>query len=172
MPIRLFAPGEHPSAGDFNRYFLQQHSVIKASDESVTSSTTLQSDDHLFAPVFANTYYWVWCVIFYTGSGLTTEGDMKINWNAPSGSTFNWVSDGLGSGATSSVSTLSRNAQGLGNSPAPGTVGSDTVAPIKGLLLTGGNAGTLQLTWAQNVSSTTATTVYANSTLLVRRLTI
>lgn len=170
MPIRIFAPGERPSAADLNRYFLQQHAAIKSANESVTSSITLQNDDHLFAPVTANTDYWVWCVIFYAGP--TTNGDLQLKWSAPSGATFDWISDGIGSAATSSVTTLSRNAQGLANTPAPGTItGTDICALVKGILRIGGTAGTLQLQWAQLASSATAVTVYADSTLIVRRLT-
>lgn len=169
MPLRTFISGERPSASDFNRYFMQQHSVVKSADEFVTSSTVLQQDGHLFAPVDANTDYWVWCLIFYTGDAAA--GDCKINWDAPAGATFDWVSDGLGSGATGSVSIVSRNWQSIAGSPAPGTIGTDTACPVKGLLRVGGTAGVLELTWAQLTSSANPTVIYAGSTLLVRRLT-
>lgn len=171
MPIRIFLPGERPSAADFNRYFLQQHAAIKSADENVTNSVTLQNDDHLFAPVDVNTDYWVWCIIFYTGP--TTNGDLLLKWTAPSGATFDWMSDALGSAATSSVTTVSRNAQTLTSTPAPGTIlGTDCCALVKGILRVAGTAGTLQLQWAQLAASATAVTVYADSTLIVRRLTL
>lgn len=171
MPIQIFDHNvdAQPSATDFNRYFMQQHSVIKPSDESVTNSTTLQDDDALFAPVDANTDYWVWCIIFYTGP--STNGDLKINWDGPSGATFTWVSDSLGSAATTTVGNLSRNDQDLSTSPAPATVAVDCVAPVKGLLRIGGTAGTFKLTWAQATASATPCTIYAQSTLILRRLT-
>jgi len=171
MPIRIFNPLERPSASDFNRYFMQQHSRVKSSDESVISSTTLQDDNHLFAPVDANTDYWVWCLIFYTGAAEPVDGDCKLNWDAPSGATFDWLSDSLGSATTGPVNIVSRNKQDIGSSPSAGTTGGNTAAPIKGLLRVGGTAGTLQLTWAQLASTATPTTIYAGSTLLVRRLT-
>lgn len=171
MPIRIFNSGERPSASDFNRYFMQQHSVVKPSDESVVSSTTFQDDNHLFAPVDANTDYWIWCILFYTGAAEPVDGDLKIKWDAPSGSTLDWMSDGLGSATTNSVNILSRNHQTLANTPSPGTTGGDTVSPIKGLLRVGGSAGTFKLTWAQLASTATPTSIYEGSTLIVRRLT-
>lgn len=172
MPIRIFEPGDRPTSADFNRYFLQQHVAIKTVDESVSSSTTRQLDDELFAPVDDNTDYWVWCIIFYLGP--SSGGDLVLDWDGPSGCTFDWVSDALGSAADGPVNTVSRNAQGISNTPAPGTLGTgtDLCVLVKGVLRTGASSGTLQLKWAQLSSSSTAVTVMADSTLILRRLTL
>lgn len=169
MPIRIFHDGERPSAADFNRYFMQQHSVVKPSTQSVVNSTTLQNDEHLFTPVVANTNYWIWALLFYNGP--SGNADFKINWNAPGGSTFHWISDGAASTATGSVTTISRNLQNLGSSPSPGTVGLPMCVPVKGLLKVGGGSGTFRLTWAQLTSNASAVQCLVGSTLIVRRLT-
>lgn len=172
MPIRDFIPGERPSAADFDRYFMQQIHVVKPSDESRNTTTTLTADTHLFVPVLANTDYWVWCLIFYTGP--STNGDLKIKFTGPSGVSFDWISDAIGSAATSTISTVSRNAQSIaaGGTPSAGTItGSNGTCLVKGLLRVGSTAGNLTLTWAQLASSATDVTVFANSILIARRLT-
>ena len=173
MPIRIFADGERPTAGDFNRYFLQQQVSLKTANESVVSSTVAQDDNHLFSTVVANTDYWVWAMIFYTGPGTGVGGaDLLMDFDGPTGATFDWVSDCVGSAATSTVSTVSRNLQGIGNTPSAGCVsGVDATALIKGVLRVGANAGTFKFTWAQSNSSATAVTVYADSCMILRRLT-
>lgn len=172
MAIRLFVAGESPSAADFNRYFMQQHVAMKTANESVTSSTVLQDDDHLFAPIVANRVYWVWCMIFYTGPSTGAGGaDLLMDWDGPTGTTFDWLSDSLGSATTASVSIVSRNLQTITSTPAAGTVsGVDTVAFVKGVLTCGSTSGNFRLQWAQSNSSGTAVTIYADSTLIIRRL--
>jgi hypothetical protein len=170
MPLKDFTHLERLSAADMNRYFMQQAHVIKGSDESVTSSTTLQDDNELFLSVSAGANYWVQGFIIYSADAA---GDLKISFSGPTGSTFSYVSDAIGSTATSSVSTVSRSLQSLGSTPSPGGVGSGTnvVFMPKGVLQVGGTAGTLRLQWAQLASSAVATTVRARSLLIIRRLT-
>lgn len=169
MPIRTFAAYERPSSADFNRYFMQQMHVIKASNESVTSSTTLQDDDELFFSVTANTDYWMVCLILYQAS---TAGDLKGTWSAPSGSTLDWVSDALGSSATASIGSVSRTHQTLATTGQPGGFGAfDGVAICKGLLSIGSTAGTFRFRWAQLASDATATQVRSGSMVTLRRLT-
>jgi len=170
MPIRDFADGETISAADFNRYFMQQHVVVKPVTESVANSTTTQDDDHLSVPVVAGTDYWVVALILYDGN---SAADLKISWSAPSGSTFDYVSDALGSGTTGSVGQVSRTHQQLGNTPSPGAVGagSPVASLAKGILRVGQNSGTFRFRWAQLTANATPTRVLARSTLTLRRLT-
>jgi hypothetical protein len=173
MPIRLFADGERPSASDLNRFFMQQVHALKTASESVTSSTTAQDDDHLFVPVDANTTYWVTAVIYYTAH---TSGDLKLGWYAPSGTTFDWVSDAFSSTSTAAgVDAVSRSHQMLTSLPGPG--GNIDGVPIsiaavpRGVLMVGGTPGMFGCRWAQLASHATATTVRAESILILRRLT-
>lgn len=170
MPFKDFTDLEPLSAADLNRYFMQQAHVIKAADESVTNSTTLQNDDHLLLAVAANTNYWVQGFIIYSADAAA---DLKINFNGPAGSTFNYVSDAIASAATAGVSAVSRSLQGLGSNPSPGGIGSGSnlVFMPKGVLAVGSTAGNLQMQWAQLATSGVATTVRARSLLIIRRLT-
>lgn len=176
MPIKDFIQGESPPASDFNRYFMQQDFVRKLSNESVSSSTTVQDDDELFFTPILNTDYWVTMYIIYDGPGPTpTEGDLKISWTVPTGSTFDYVSDAITSLATSGVFDVSRTAQiaPAGGTPGAGTLGvsSPAVALVKGIFRMGSTAGQFKFRWAQITSNGTAVTVRANSCLIARRLT-
>lgn len=172
MAIRLFVAGERPSAADVNRYFMQQHVSRKTANESVTSSTVLQDDDHLTAPIVANSVYWVWCVIFYTGPSTGAAGaDLLMDWDGPTGTTFEWYYDGLSSDVTSSISVLSRKLQSITDTPAIGTVNTvDTTVFVKGVVRCGSTSGNFRLQWAQAVSNATPVTLYTDSTLIIRRL--
>lgn len=177
MPIKDWTAGERPSASDLNRYFMQQAHAIKSSDETVTSTTTLQDDDHLFLSVQAGTDYWVQAILIYNASAAA---DIKISFTGPSGATFDWVSDSLGSSiaaGSGAVDIISRSLQALGSTPAPGGAEQpagtrvDAVSVPKGILRIGANSGTLRLRWAQLASGSPGTILRAQSTLMMRRLT-
>jgi hypothetical protein len=174
MPIKDWLAGEQPSAADMNRYFMQQHHALKTVDESVTNSTVLQDDNELFVPVQAGTDYWVSALIIYEGPENAVGGDLKMGWSVPSGSTFDWVSDSLGSNASSTVEVISRSHQTAASQPAPGTVGIGTnIACIpKGVLRVGASSGIFRFRWAQlNATAVASVRVKAGSILTLRRLT-
>lgn len=173
MPIKTYTLLESPSAADFNRYFMQQIVVRKLANESVTSSVTVQDDNELFADVEANTDYFVTMFVIYDGDVAATASDLKSGFSAPAGSTFDYVSDSVWSGAGSSVDTVSRTAQTLITAPGSGTMGAGTSlgAPFKGILRVSTLAGVFRYRWAQNTSAAVATRVLANSMLMLRRLT-
>jgi hypothetical protein len=172
MPIKTFAAGEEPNADDFNRHMLQQAFRMKTADESVSSSTTLQDDNHLQIAVQASTDYWVQAHLIYEGAA-NPSGDLKLGWSFPSGATWTWVSDALGTGVTGSTDIISRSQQVGSGSSSPGTVGAGVlvVAVPKGVLRVGSNSGFLRLRWAQLASSGTPTIVKQGSLLTIRRLT-
>lgn len=169
MAIKDFTVGvPYPTALDFNTYPIQQQHVVKPSNESIASSTTLQNDDHLLLPVSANTMYFIQGMFIISGA---ESADMLFQWSVPSGATFNWVSDTLGSGSTTSATgQVSRTSQGNTNQPAFGLIASlITVVPIKGFLVVGSTGGVLRAKWCQNSSSGTATIMRAGSYLMARR---
>jgi hypothetical protein len=107
-------------------------------------------------------------MLIYTGA---TAGDMGFKWSVPTGSTFDWCSDALGSAATSLTDQISHTAQASSNQPSFGAIDASTaVAPIKGLLIVGSSGGNLRATWAQGTSSGTATTMKAGSYVMARRV--
>lgn len=173
VPIKDFSFLESPPASDFNRYFLQQDFVRKTGDESTSLSTTVFDDAELFFTPILNTNYWVTMFVIYDADAA---GDLKISWGVPTGSTWDYVSDAIGSAATTSaVFDVSRSAQiaPAGGTPAPGGIGSGTnvTALIKGLFMNGPNAGNFRFRWAQATSSAVSTRVRARSVLIARRLT-
>lgn len=170
MPIKSFVGGviADVDAGDLNTYLIQSHHVIKSANESVASSVVFQNDDHLFFQVAPNTKYWVIAQLLYTGS---TTGDLQLGFSAPSGSTMNWCTDALGSGATGNADIVSRSRQIISSSPVAGAItGADTIICAKGILSTSTSGGTFRVKWCQGTSNATSTTVYAGSMFMARRL--
>jgi hypothetical protein len=137
----------------------------KGADQSVTSSTVLQNDTALLVPVVASAAYFFQLEILYKGAATGT-GDLKFAWAVPSGATLACrvitVSNPLGvaMGYGTQASSMFSATNGTGNPLA---------ATLAGTLLTSGTPGNLQLQWAQNTSSATATTVMAGSILTARR---
>lgn len=145
--------------------------ALKASDESVTSSATLQNDDSLLLSVEANATYELAAHIAYVGN---TTGDIKFAFTWPSGSTLYWSGKGgveSDAGYGASGSTRQSVSFGDASGTAVAYTGSTTVLSvhIMGCLVTSSIAGTLQLQWAQNTSNGTATTVKAGSFLRAQR---
>ena len=168
MALPVYVTGQVLDAPDCNLWFLPRV-VVKAVDESVTSSVTLQNDDELFLSADANAQYFVWGHVIYDGAAA---GDISVAWSVPAGATFDWVSGGIQTGATTGVDTVSTSAQPTAGNPAIGAIGAGTnlVIPLQGRLVTAGTAGTLQFRWAQNTSNATATRVRAGSVLLMFRI--
>lgn len=136
-------------------------SIRKTADESVTSSVTLQNDNELVLDVAANTTYSFECVLGYTAG---TTGDFKAAMNFPSGGTM------FASVQRTDGSTYAEAAGGQilsGSAIAGGGLGTTIPAMQlwRGIFMNGGTAGTFQVSWAQNVSNGTATTVKAGSIL-------
>ncbi|MEV0149115.1 MULTISPECIES: hypothetical protein [unclassified Nonomuraea] len=169
MPIKNFVVGSPPTSADINRYFQQRAHVIKPADESITSSITLQNDDHLVLSVSANTAYWVEAFIRYDGA---TTGDLRIGWSIPSGATLEWTSNGLADTATSTADDLWRRRRSATQDEICGAVGAgtDLLALPEGLLRVGATAGQIRLRWAQGTSSATATRVFQRSMLMISRM--
>ncbi|NUP24005.1 MAG: hypothetical protein HOZ81_49720 [Streptomyces sp.] len=168
--FKTWASGEILTAADLNR-LAQYNYVVKPSNESVTSSTAMQNDDHLVLAVSANTDYWVEAFIVYEAAN---GGDIAIGWSVPAGATGWWLHDTVSQYPADGMDGIERRnipdwagtrvGKGLG-------VGFKMVAPSRGVLRVAGTPGNLQLRWAQGASSGTATTVWAASMLRISKLT-
>lgn len=136
--------------------------VIKTADESVTSSATLQDDDHLVKAVLANTAYTYEIWLMYLAG---TVGDFKAAIVYPSGgSLFAAVTRETGLGGIELGGAGGMSSGTAVSGPGLGT----TIIMLhhwKGAFLNGGTAGDFQVQWAQNVSNGTSTTVKAGSWL-------
>jgi hypothetical protein len=175
MPFKDFVDDEVLWAADFDRYWVQQTSVIKSADETVTNSAVFQNDDHLTATVLANTQYWVEFFLIYDGY---SANDIQIQWSAPAGATFDWTHGGLALGTAATLGTVSRNYRTLADT---GTIGcpnaasgsGNVIIPGYGRLVTAGTAGSLTLQWSQVVAGAATTAIIRQrSVLILQRLTV
>lgn len=132
--------------------------VRKGSDESVTSSSTVQDDDELVLAVATNSEYFVY-VQCYLSSASSTPG-FKIGFTVPASASLVWGEDRARNGATSAAGPITQ-AIGAGTSLCTGYTGS---------LTTAGTSGNLQLQWAQSTSNGTATTLKAGSFMILIRV--
>jgi hypothetical protein len=143
--------------------------VRKTATETVTSSTTLQDDDHLTVALEANTTYEFDGALYLTGSDA---GDIKIAFTVPAGAAVMWGAVGLATTAAGIVGDASLswfNVSGSARSFANGA-GTGSVVFVRGVVRVGATAGDLHLQWAQNTSDGTATSMWADSNLIVREV--
>jgi len=133
----------------------------KTVDESVTSSTALQNDDHISFSVTTSAVYFMDGYIAYSGAA-DPAGGLKIDWTLPAGASLRWTSfaSNYSGGLTQydvvgQVNTTVRNY--------PTNAGVVMSMQPRGFLVTGGTSGTLQMRWAQVASNATPTTLLTNS---------
>jgi len=131
----------------------------KTADETVTSSTTLQDDDHLFQSLTGGkSYYWE-LVLLVSRSNTNNSPVLKIAVDV--NSTGYWGPMGT------FVAGLITDATTVNSS---GTISANVGAPIR-LVINGSNKlssnTTLQVKWAQNASVSTGLVLYAGSRLTV-----
>ncbi len=182
MAIGTWTDGNQLGASDVNSKIVQATLVSKPVDESVTSSTSMQNDNHLsFIDATRNTNYFVKAHIIVSGviwSVLgVSKGAITYGWYGPSGATFTWCSDALGGGGDSDDDgwgMVSRTRQTIGLTPGMQTLGTTTsdylTISARGILKVGATSGTFGFRWAQTVSDGTPTTVRALSALYVTRM--
>lgn len=141
----------------------------KTADESVAASTTLQDDDELKFTIAANETWAFEGQVLVSGD---IAGDIAIAFTVPAGATILWsgVGTGILPGSTDHTSLVAKEANASGTSITFGCL--STADPnyanilVRGIVVNGATAGTVQMQWAQRVSNATATIVLANSYLL------
>lgn len=169
---KTWSVGETLTAANFNTHIrdnlnaLSHLAVRKSADESVTSSTVLQNDDHLLLAVGINEVWQISLGILYRS---TTTADLKMAFTFPSGE--------VTASAVALVGGAATVVRFEGASPAAGSAVVDglsatvsTYFEINGVFTNGGSSGNLQFQWAQNVSDAAATKVMTNSTLWAVKL--
>lgn len=144
----------------------------KTATESVTSSTTLQNDDHLLQAILANEVWEVECALMVQGDAA---GDFSWAFNVPAGASGWHGGHRLQEGATTPADTLNTSAVADLTDTGVLTAGlagaaNPVLILVKAVVVNGANAGTIQLRWAQRVSSGTATSVLINSILKATRI--
>jgi hypothetical protein len=155
----------------------------KTADTSKTSDATTAADPHLQFSVEANGVY-VWNgMIIYDGH---IDGDINIDFSAPTGSAGEWSALGAGRPVTGASSTPTLRIDTAGASGymirtetsdvttarSYGCLGTGTTLSlmIAGTLRVGSTAGTFSLDWAQQASHATATTMFTDSYMFLQRI--
>lgn len=138
---------------------------VKAADESVTSSVTLQNDDDLFFPVAANES-WVFEILGWWTQAVGSSGGFKWTCTGPTGSSGAYgalLSDGS---SVQGIMDSERRSLGTTNSISPPSFTLQCGMHFWGHILNGSTAGNLNFQWAQSSSSGNATRVLADSFLI------
>lgn len=142
--------------------------VKKAATETVTSSTTIQNDDHFVWTLNPGTYR---VEAFLHASGATA-GDIKTAWSF-SGTVVNTGRSCFGpqvGTADVSASTVRSSGHGIATEINYGLDAALATVIHEDLYLEVTVAGTLRLQWAQNGSSGTGTSLSAASRVIITRL--
>ncbi len=165
MPIPTWVSGQVLTASDVNAWFVPLF-AYKGSDQSKTSNTTMGNDTALVLAAAINTSWKFECFIDYDG-GTQGSSDIKWQFTVPAGATMRYYYAGLGTaGGTLAAWSNAGNVQTAGTNG----LGTHRVIYMNGTYVMSGTAGNLQLQWAQNTSSGTATTVYTQSYLQLWRV--
>ncbi|MDP4199651.1 MAG: hypothetical protein Q8922_03510 [Bacteroidota bacterium] len=130
----------------------------KPADESVRSSTTLQNDNDLQLPISANDSMIVEGYIHYHNTG---SGSLRMAFTIPTGASMDiaiYTDDVIQ--PPPETWTLTAGGASTGDM---GMNGTDVPIHFYGMVISGANAGTIQIQWAQGVSSSTPTTFKAKS---------
>ncbi|MBL7998705.1 MAG: hypothetical protein JNL32_08725 [Candidatus Kapabacteria bacterium] len=127
--------------------------VYKTSSETVTSSTTLQNDDHLFMAIGANEVWQYEFVVHVTGN----PGSIKFAITHPAGASMRFgcqMDNELSEDEYEHI-----NVSGTATTTWFNIVDAGTIFVIKGLVVNSTTAGNVRLQWAQNSSNGTGTSV-------------
>ena len=153
-------PGSQGPQGPFSVI-----TAYKTADESVTSSTAFQNDDHLFFAMEANKDYQFEMAIFYLHN---SSPDVKIQFTGPA--SINWIAGVVAWTLTgtatdfTSLTALDTSMPYIGSS-------DEAMIVIRASISNGANAGNLKLQWAQNTSNGTAVTFRKGSYVFANKLT-
>ena len=149
--------------------------VRKTADQTITSSTTLTNDTHLFIPMAANTTYKLSGLLRYTCASVTP--DLKIAFTIPTGTTGTAFGAGGGTNVTGQEGSISLySPTGSAGSIAAIHYGTNNSSgfpvgiALNGTIRTGGTAGNLQLQWAQVTSDANGITMLIDSDLELRKV--
>ncbi|HEY6021927.1 MAG TPA: hypothetical protein VIY48_19285 [Candidatus Paceibacterota bacterium] len=142
--------------------------AIKSATTARASTTVLANDPHLVLSLAANATYELSGFLEYNGQP-TAGADFKMDWTIPAGSTLQYARNGY---ISNSVTQTDQVVTDEATIRVLGTFGTTTnvSANIKGVLVTGGTSGNIQLRWAQNVSNAIATSLLINSFIKLERI--
>jgi hypothetical protein len=140
--------------------------VRKTADETVNNSAVLQNDDHLFMPVAANE---IWEIFLNLYISYGKAPDFKYTLVVPAGATCPFYDhQDIAQDGVSVIEAIKPTAAAtakviLNTSAAGGDAIEVRFVEVRGVYVGGGNAGNIQLQWAQNTATVQDTKVLANS---------
>ena len=143
--------------------------VRKPSDESVSATTSFQTDDHLVLALEASKTYEVTGILLYEADAAA---DIKMRMLGPTGAT-GYVSWGGAAGGLGSISgDVNFNYKILGDGTSAGGAGAGTVLSMqyRALIVVDTTPGDVSIQWTQNASNATATIVKAGSYIRAMRV--
>jgi len=142
---------------------------LTADSAAVNNSTVLVDATGLAVPVAANAVYFVEALIFFTSSDVA---DFQLGWSTPAGVSGRWGSRAAQvlTNPASTAAVHFVDTDWTGARPAGGATGVNVHFAPRGLLVTGGTAGTLQARFAQNTAEVSNTFIRAHSALCVQRV--
>lgn len=135
----------------------------KTANESVTSSTTMQNDDHLVLALGANETWEIYIQIEARGN----SNNYKMQFTAPTGATLNVISYQIESNNINDFMTAY-------STPTTGSYQMQTATStgifVRGIVTTSATAGNLQLQWAQVNTDVVATQLRTGSYIKATKL--
>jgi hypothetical protein len=133
--------------------------VVKSANETVTSSTAYQDDDHLTTTLDANSYYYGEFLLFLARANTSATPIFKFAVAGGSLGTASMVGNSTTGSLMNGTSTLANYTLGAQPTTVP------QIARIMFVILTGGSTQALTLRFAQEASSATGVVVMKGSTL-------
>lgn len=143
--------------------------IVKSTDESVSSSTTLQDDDELKFTPTANKSYIVEVAIIYASPTGGATPDIKVAVGIDSTFRGAGTNFGINTGDSGLIAPLIQGFQ-LNAPLAFGTAAGDRTIWYSGTFTADGSATPFKVQWAQNTSNANATIVRAGSLLRYKLL--
>jgi len=166
VALPVFTVGQVLTAADVNQYLVNTIAARKTANESVTSSTTLQDDDHLNVTVAANCTYEFTCMLKFDGA---LAGDLKYQFVGPSGATLTAAVLQIVTGGT--VTTEDQlTSMIISSTLTAGAFTGGGSLLIHGIVVVSSTAGTFKLQWAQDTSNGTATRILQDSFFVLRQI--
>jgi hypothetical protein len=145
----------------------QKTFILKPSDQTKTSDTTLAADSAITFAMAAAATYLIRVVVAATG----TVGDLKTDWSVPaSAAGLKFVIGPALSSTDRTDTTMRSSAHGFTTVPTYGLNSTSGARVVEEGHVTTVGAGTWSWRWAQNTSSASATTIEAGSFAIIERV--
>jgi hypothetical protein len=174
MAAKSWNVGDVLTASDMNVWTVPV-AVIKPSNTSRNTTTSVADDPDLVLPLAASSSYDIRMMVFYDGPSTPGTGDIKWTFTLPAGATGTYMAVHQNIAASTAgmymlnwtdgpnINQTNANSQGTGT-------GNQLGILFSGLVAVAGTAGNLTFRWAQNTSSGTNTRVFAQSYMVAQRI--